>query len=1493
MSVFGETRPGSEAGDAAQRIAWMTVVDDLYGVRHEYYYDKVGQMVMSKVYDGALTKVTSVNYNRYGDVTGIEHPLGDRVCMKYDARGNVTESRTYPTAGSHDAPIVQRYSFTPGLSRLAAVYDPRNPATPLQSFTYTPDGRLATSTDALNHVTTYSPTAWGEPGSLTGPDHSITTLTYNDSGQAEDVTVDVNGAALHSQSLFDAAGRPIFGQTPLGATNTWTYDGPRLSTMASEADGRTVTSGYGYNGTGQVSSVQVSAATGPQARTDVTFDLFGQVARTKQTALVGNTPGTASCVKRGPGGQVLATLGPEGEYATYEYNADGEVLTVRSGSPTTSEAWMDGCVTSSQALDPVEVGLVFQATYDANGRIQVAFDGRQKPKRFYYDGFNRVIRVVDADGNETRRGYDPMGNVAWEAVYGAAGPSGPLPDYRPPSISDSTLLAVAEYSYDANARLSTVNRWHFDENRTWVGDGRQTTTYAYDDVARKMTVTDDAGYATVTEFDGAGRISRRTLPTGDFESFAYTVGPNHNTVTKTWSAPTPSGRRSEVTKVTSWGAPQDVGTNDLTGAAVLVHYDYDNQFRVESVNDLVTGGHVGFGYDAFGRQTTNQSVLSASSSELVTLVYDRSGRIREHHSAVASQPDAVTSYRFDVLGRPVKTDRPRNVSERLEYGAGNYSSLPSNRIDSGGSGTAFTYQPNGLLRSTYTLVATTSQSLSRTFDHDGAGRLLIAHDGGALASTADDIDTFFRWDSLGGKRREWNQLLGTSQTIAHTFDGRGLPTTSTLGPQSVQRSFDGLGRLSTLSLLPTAGSPTAQWTYAGLGGPQQRSYGNGITTAYTYDPLGRLERQTDASGSTRITDWRWEMPLDGVPRLAGITRGTAAEVSSVFRVDQGGRIVAEDHGLVGPAAAGFALTPNGTSSAADSGVAALVGQGKGDGPGGWGTGAAGQAWRSYSLDGRNNWLTRNAGVAALAVTPVISALDQYLGFGTDTAIYDGAGRLVDSAALDVTYDPLGEVQSVTTPSGTTSYRYDALGRRVAETANGLTTVYGFDGPSRTLRKVGGAAVEVTIDSDLDEHVVRVESSGARHFYHQGRDHSVYLSTSASGSPEEWYQYTAYGDVTILSPALAKLPGSAVGNRFGYQGQPFDVSTGLVDMRARFYRPAWGRFISPDPIGLMGGPNVFAFAGGAPLSAWDPSGLDYGDLGPGSPAIAGVPNPREWQDIDYGKILGNPPADFTLSPEEVDRAVSLNSIDRWQQKRWEDGVYMGLYARARWKHFVGVELPLQLLMLPVGELLGPLVGAGLARGGVYLYGLGREGLALATGRFGLALARGAELGAGEFGGRLYTQAELACVRGCGVGGRDLALAAGSDGAATGGQQTLRFAHGTSEASGASVEAGLNFEKAFAASRGGESPGSFFAHAVGPASAPGPGLQLAFEWGLRYTENPVVLIGELPMSVADKMIESGLLEIRTLKGGGGVPQLVFSPEAFPSFNESVRWITTLRF
>ncbi len=57
----------------------------------------------------------------------------------------------------------------------------------------------------------------------------------------------------------------------------------------------------------------------------------------------------------------------------------------------------------------------------------------------------------------------------------------------------------------------------------------------------------------------------------------------------------------------------------------------------------------------------------------------------------------------------------------------------------------------------------------------------------------------------------------------------------------------------------------------------------------------------------------------------------------------------------------------------------------------------------------------------------------------------------------------------------------------------------------------------------------------------------------------------------------------------FQGQYFDEETGLHYNRCRYYEPDSGRFINQDPIGLLGGTNLFQYAPN-PVGWVDPWGL---------------------------------------------------------------------------------------------------------------------------------------------------------------------------------------------------------------------------------------------------------------------------------------------------------------
>jgi RHS repeat-associated protein len=139
-------------------------------------------------------------------------------------------------------------------------------------------------------------------------------------------------------------------------------------------------------------------------------------------------------------------------------------------------------------------------------------------------------------------------------------------------------------------------------------------------------------------------------------------------------------------------------------------------------------------------------------------------------------------------------------------------------------------------------------------------------------------------------------------------------------------------------------------------------------------------------------------------------------------------------------------------------------------------------------------------------------------------------------------------------------------------------------------------------------------------------------------------------LTVLDAWGVSLGGqSTPGAQYGYTGREPDEA-GLVYMRARYYSPQFGRFVSRDPAGLQGGINAYAYCGNNPTNCTDPSGMlpqsplgsfvdssyfGMGTQGVGlSPSIG--PSPANFfTDTTVGRALGSMAAPIALfTPNNV-------------------------------------------------------------------------------------------------------------------------------------------------------------------------------------------------------------------------------------------------------------------
>jgi RHS repeat-associated protein len=173
--------------------------------------------------------------------------------------------------------------------------------------------------------------------------------------------------------------------------------------------------------------------------------------------------------------------------------------------------------------------------------------------------------------------------------------------------------------------------------------------------------------------------------------------------------------------------------------------------------------------------------------------------------------------------------------------------------------------------------------------------------------------------------------------------------------------------------------------------------------------------------------------------------------------------------------------------------------------------------------------------------------------------YDGNGNVVTRAVGGVewryVYDPENRLKEVWRGAErVASFRYDPEGNRVVREVGGLRTVAvdeGYEVRGGVVRKVyrlGGEAVAVREGSAV---------------YAAVGDHLGSVTVLAQGgSPAGVTRYLPYGAIRLETGVWP------TDRRF--TGQRWEASLGLYDYRARFYDPTLGRFLQPDPIGLVMG-----------------------------------------------------------------------------------------------------------------------------------------------------------------------------------------------------------------------------------------------------------------------------------------------------------------------------------
>ncbi|MBV9791806.1 MAG: hypothetical protein JOZ51_26690, partial [Chloroflexi bacterium] len=200
------------------------------------------------------------------------------------------------------------------------------------------------------------------------------------------------------------------------------------------------------------------------------------------------------------------------------------------------------------------------------------------------------------------------------------------------------------------------------------------------------------------------------------------------------------------------------------------------------------------------------------------------------------------------------------------------------------------------------------------------------------------------------------------------------------------------------------------------------------------------------------------------------------------------------------------------------------------------------------------------------------------------------GNTLTGDGISYTYD--FENRLTTSSQGNTTIVYDGDGNRVAQTTDGVTTRYLVDdrNPStyaQVVEELVDGQVQRTYTYGLDL-ISQSQINGGTpetSFYMYDVLGSVRSLADATGAITDRYTYDAFGAPLATSGTTS--------NAYRFAGEQWDSTTGLTYLRARYYEPNQGRFLTLDPYaGRVAEPltlHKYMYAHADPVNNIDPSG----------------------------------------------------------------------------------------------------------------------------------------------------------------------------------------------------------------------------------------------------------------------------------------------------------------
>ncbi|MFE4673184.1 DNRLRE domain-containing protein [Streptomyces sp. NPDC056723] len=1200
---FGRPVQTTNAKSQTSKMSWdadnnVTYLEEDNGAKTAYCYDqKTGYPLWSR----------DAENNKAG-----VPPQSDCAPGTYPANSSQYTYQTRLDGFSADlftktSPEGRKWQFGyDSFGNLKTVTDPKGVSTATAgdyttSYEYDSYGELTKTTDANSHASTnsdFGPT--GYPATMTDALQKSTSFVYDERGQVTQVT---DALGKKTTQTYDTYGRPLVKTVPkdqaagvLITSPAPVYDANDNITTSTAPNGAVMTATYD-SGDQLVSSTDpTDTPTGPERRTDYTYDKVGNLKTTTQpkgTATTADPNDYVTTYNYDAIYQPASVVNAASDKISYEYDNVGNVVTVIDPK-------------KNATTDPADY--TSKTAYDLNHRVVSVTDALGKTSSRTYDKDSLVVASKDAENNETLVTYDERGKQTEVKVphEGTTPITYRSTKYEYDQVGNTTKVITPRGVATANAD-DFASRTEYDELNRPVkqfqpydpADGRYNNPNVY----------------TQTSYDAVGRVSKTSMPPSEGQTVrndtTYSYFDNGLTKSSTdpWdivttydynelgrqTARTSTSAGGSANRTMSWSFYPDGKLKSKAddgvpvGSAVPLVDNSDTQ-NTSSTGTWTKGDISGQqGYD-------HRTHASGTGSDAFTwtLNIPKDGTYTAYvkfPKVTGAATGAKYTLAHDGTTEPAVT-KDQNAGTGTWVSLGSYSLKQGNgttlKLDQSSTGIAVA---DGVKLVRDNSGDTDNEKHTFAYAYDVNGNLTTIDDTSPGAPVDDYTVAYTGLDQI---QKVTESLAGQQKkSTSYSYDADSQPLTVTHPDQYSAYTYDTRELTKTISVGKSATDTSPKvtsYTYTDRSQVLRETKNNGNTVdntyfldgalkaaaekkadgtlaashTYDYDANGNkaqdVAKKMNADNHSAYLDSTTDYTYDPVDRLAKSVKTGNGASTDTYVHDDNSNVISQ---TVQGSATTFAYDRNRLQSASVAGTAFQY---------------------NYDPFGRQESVTSNGKVVGRSV-------------------YDGFDHVVDSQKMDGT----GAMKS-------TKYTFDPLDRTLSKTADGKTTDFEYLGLSGEVldEKVAGQLSKSFQYSPWGERLSQVKQNTdgtTEDTYYSYNSHTdVDAVTDKNGDTKATYGYTAYGsddtsEFTGIDKPDAQNPTKEDYNPYRYNGKRWDAQSGTYDMGFRDYSPGLNRFTSRDmytgalaDMSLGADPftgNRYAFGGGNPVSNVEVDGHFFG------------------------------------------------------------------------------------------------------------------------------------------------------------------------------------------------------------------------------------------------------------------------------------------------------------